>query len=115
MAPYGALGLAALRGDATETLALGEAIINDVSRRGEGFGITLAEWANAVVHNGLGQYDKALAAADRAMAYETDAGSTIWPTVEVIEAAARTGNTDIAQAAYSRLSKRQSEAALIGQ
>jgi DNA-binding CsgD family transcriptional regulator/tetratricopeptide (TPR) repeat protein len=105
LAPYGALGLGALRGDETETLALVEATIDDVSRRGEGVGITFAEWAKALLHNGLGQYDKALAAAERATAYEADPGSTIWAAVELIEAATRTGATDIAMAAYHRLSE----------
>ena len=59
LAPYGALGLAALRGDEAEALALIEATMEDVTRRGEGVGITFAEWANAVLNNGLGHYDKA--------------------------------------------------------
>jgi DNA-binding CsgD family transcriptional regulator len=105
LAPYGALGLAALRGDETETVALVKATIDDVSRRGEGVGITFAEWADAVLHNGLGHYDKALAAAAQAIAYEADPGSTIWPAIELIEAAARTGATDIAMTAYVQLSE----------
>ena len=40
--------------------------MEDVTRRGEGVGITFAEWANAVLNNGLGHYGKALAAAQRA-------------------------------------------------
>jgi hypothetical protein len=66
--PYGALGLAALRGDEAEAKGLIEGTIDDATRRGEGFGATLAEWANALLHNGLGSYDVALAAAERAVA-----------------------------------------------
>ena len=79
LAPYGALGLAAVRGDETETLALLEATKEDVTRRGEGAGITFAEWANAVLNNGLGRYPDALSAARRATSYEADLGSMIWP------------------------------------
>jgi ATP/maltotriose-dependent transcriptional regulator MalT len=103
LAPYGALGLAALRGDEAGTLALLEATKDDVTRRGEGAGITFAEWANAVLNNGLGRYPDALAAARRATSYEADLGSMIWPLVELIEAAARSGVTETAAGACERL------------
>ena len=75
----------------------------DVTRRGEGVGITFAEWANAVLNNGLGQYENALAAARRATSYEADLGSMIWPVIELIEAAARSGAARIAAGAIERL------------
>jgi DNA-binding CsgD family transcriptional regulator len=102
IAPYGALGLAALRGDEAGTLALFEATKEEVTRRGEGAGITFAEWANAVLNNGLGRYPDALAAARRATSYEADLGSMIWPMVELIEAAARSGATETAAGACER-------------
>jgi hypothetical protein len=105
MAPYGALGLAAFRGDETEAKVLIAGTIADGSHRGEGFGVTVAEWANAVLHNGLGSYDKALAAAKRAIANEVDLGGMIWPLIEIIEAAARTGATETGTSAYCRLSE----------
>jgi DNA-binding CsgD family transcriptional regulator len=103
LAPYGALGLAALRGDEAGTLALLDATKQDVTRRGEGAGITFAEWANALLNNGLGRYPDALAAARRATSYEADLGSLIWPLVELIEAAARSGVTETAAGACERL------------
>jgi DNA-binding CsgD family transcriptional regulator len=103
LAPYGALGLAALRGDEAGTLALLEATKHDVTRRREGAGITFAEWANALLNNGLGRYPDALAAARRATTYEADLGSMIWPLVELIEAAARGGVTETAAGACQRL------------
>ena len=63
--------------------------MEDVTLRGEGVGITFAEWANAVLNNGLGHYDKAAAAALHACDYDDDLGSLIWTMVELIEAAAR--------------------------
>jgi hypothetical protein len=68
LAPYGALGLAAFRGDESATSALLEATTTDASRRGEGVGLIFAEWANAVLNNGLGNYPKALSAAQQAHA-----------------------------------------------
>ena len=102
LAPYGALGLAAVRGDETETLALLEATKEDVTRRGEGAGTTFAEWANALLNNGLGRYPDALSAARRATSYEADLGSMIWPMVELIEAAGRSGVTETVTGACER-------------
>jgi len=103
LAPYGALGLAALRGDEVEALAVIDATMEDVTRRGEGVGITFAEWANALLSNGLGHHDKAAAAAQRACSFDDDIGELLWPTVELIEAAARTGMTEAAASALDRL------------
>jgi DNA-binding CsgD family transcriptional regulator len=106
IAPYGALGVAALRGDEASTLALLKATKDDVARRGEGVGITFVEWAHALQCNGLGQYQDALAAAQCATSYDADPGSMIWPLVELIEAAARSGMTDTAAGAYRQLAAR---------
>jgi hypothetical protein len=60
LAPYAALGLAALRGRRAEADALIEATARDVTLRGEGIGITVLEWATAVLNNGIGDYQRAL-------------------------------------------------------
>jgi ATP/maltotriose-dependent transcriptional regulator MalT len=103
LASYGAMGLAALRGDEGRALALIEATMEDVTRRGEGVGITFAEWANAALNNGLGHYDRAAAAAQRASRFDADLGSLNWVTVELVEAAARCGMTDAAARALGRV------------
>jgi DNA-binding CsgD family transcriptional regulator len=103
LAPYGALGLAAFRGQETRAQALVEATMEDVTLRGEGVGITFAEWANAVLNNGLGRYDKAAAAALHACDYDDDLGSLIWTMPELVEAAVRTGMTEAAARADERV------------
>jgi len=103
LAPYGALGLAALRGEEGEALAVIGSTMEDVTRRGEGVGITFAEWASALLNNGLSRYDEAAAAAQRACSYDDDLGELLWPTIELIEAAARTGMTEAAVGAIGRL------------
>jgi len=103
LAPYAAFGLAALRGDETEALALIDATMEDVTRRGEGVGITFAEWASAVLSNGLSRYGQAAAAAQRACSYRDDLGSLLWTTVELIEAGVRTSLADAAASAYAQL------------
>jgi DNA-binding CsgD family transcriptional regulator len=105
LAPYASLALAAFRGDQAGVAALVETTKEDVTRRGEGVGITFAEWASAVLSNGLGHYRDALAAARRACAYDADLGSMIWPVVELIEAGARCGVADTVTAAYTRLAE----------
>src|SRR5262249_20543191 len=68
-----------------------------------GAGISFGDEANAALNNGLGHYDKAAAAAQRASSFGDDLGSLLWTTVELIEAAARTGMTETATSAYGRL------------
>ena len=51
LAPYAGMGLEAFRGRQAETTALVEATIEDVSLRGEGNGIAVAQWATAVLNN----------------------------------------------------------------
>ncbi len=105
LAPYADLGLAALRGHADPALALiGEAAA-DAARRGEGLGVAAAQWAAAMLHNGLGQYGAALAAAEDAMEH---AGSPVlagWPAVELVEAAVRAGQPGRATEAMSALAE----------
>jgi DNA-binding CsgD family transcriptional regulator len=105
LAPYSALGLAAFRGDEPTAAALLDATTVDVKQRGEGVGITFAEWASALLHNGLGNYQEALAAAERATAYQPDQGALIWPAVELIEAASRAEASGAAAATFDRLAE----------
>jgi DNA-binding CsgD family transcriptional regulator len=91
LAPYGALGVAVLRGQETEASALIRATGQDVALRGEGVGVTLTEWANAVLYNSLGRYDRALTAAEHGSQDPNELGLAAWSMVELIEAAARTG------------------------
>jgi DNA-binding CsgD family transcriptional regulator len=101
--PYGELSLAAFRGNEAGAAALIDSIMNAATRRGEGYGITAAEWAKAVLGNGLGRPRDAVAAAERATAYEGDVGFSKWALVELVEAAVRCGTTDVATAAHRRL------------
>ncbi len=63
IAPLRRPGLVAFRGREAEAQELIEAARRDVVRRGEGMGLLVAEWAKAVLYNGLGRYEDALAAA----------------------------------------------------
>ena len=103
LAPYGALGLAALRGREADASAVIETNRKDIERRGEGVGVTTTAWATAVLYNGLGRYESALSAAQQATAYPQDIGTSYLALAELVEAATRTGRQEIAADAHRRL------------
>ena len=105
LAPYPALGLAVLAGRAAEATALIDAITKDVTPRGEGIGLTVVDWARAVLNNGLGNYQEAMTAAQRSTGYLREMTAPTWTMVELIEAAARSGHNDIAADALARLAE----------
>jgi DNA-binding CsgD family transcriptional regulator len=103
---YTSLVLVAWRGaDAEAALKRIAADVEDATARGEGRAIGLAEYATALLYNGLGRYDAALAAAGRACEYD-DLGFLGWALIELVEAGARSGTRDVAAAALRRLEER---------
>jgi DNA-binding CsgD family transcriptional regulator len=102
--------LAAWRGERERTEALRAAMIEAGTTRSEGFAVEIAEWAAAVLHNGLGEYAEAQAAAERA--YEPDGlGFGVWVLPELIEAAVRSGDRPAAELAFERLTARSRSSA----
>src|SRR5262249_52629295 len=82
------------RGRDTEALALIEARRQDVLRRGEGLWLAANDWGSAIRYNGLGRYNEALAAAERAVQAARGLGPSILLLAELIEAAARSGQAE---------------------
>ena len=103
--PYHRLMLAAWRGQEAETGQLIAATTPQMVARGEGQWLTAAHWATAVLSNGLCRYDEALAAAEQGSEYPDELGLAVWPVVELIEAAARTGQPERGIGALSRLAE----------
>ena len=103
--PYGALLVAAWRGQEAEAARLIAADTTDSAARGDGQRLTAAAWATAVLSNGLSRYDEALAAAEQASADPDELGLATWSLAELIEAAARTGAAERAAGALRRLSR----------
>ena len=97
-----AMSLAAFCGNQVKASALIEATYRDVMRRGEGMWLSVAEWAEAILNNGVGNYEAALAPAQRA-AEQPDLALSAWSALEVIEAAARSGASQVAADAVARL------------
>jgi len=102
---YSDLVLAGWRGEEAPALDLIEAGIKDAMARGEGRAIGAAEYATALLYNGLGRYEAALAAAQRACRYD-DLGFFSWALAELIEAAARTGDQEAGAQALGTLAAR---------
>jgi DNA-binding CsgD family transcriptional regulator len=101
-APYGAVMLAAWAGPADDARALIEVVTRDAGARGEGVGIGICEYARAVLGNRSGDYEEAWHAA-HAAAESQELVVENWALPELIEAAARTGRTDLAVDALGRL------------
>jgi DNA-binding CsgD family transcriptional regulator len=102
---YTSLVLAAWQGQEAQAVELIEASREDATRRGEGRAITLAEYATAVLYNGLGRYQAALAAAQRACEHD-DLGLYGWALIELVEAAARSREPELAAVALEQLAER---------
>jgi DNA-binding CsgD family transcriptional regulator len=103
--------LAGWRGREDETGSLVAATLGDVGEHGEGLGVTVTQWARAVLNNGLGRFDDALAAAEEAGLGEQQRqraalGLTTWALVELVEAAARGRQRERAAGAFELLAKR---------
>jgi DNA-binding CsgD family transcriptional regulator len=105
LAPYVRLALAALRGRGAEVSQLIEATTREVLPRGEGIGLAVAQWSTAVLNNGLGRYADALAAVRQASDHPEELWFFTYGSIELIEAAARSGNAERAAKALQRLSK----------
>ena len=105
IAAYGALLLAALRGREAEAIARIEATIDDATAGGEGLAVQYAHWATAVLYNGIGRYEEALAAAQRASEGPPELFVCAWALPELIVAGSRTHNEGLATDALDRLAE----------
>jgi DNA-binding CsgD family transcriptional regulator len=103
LAPYAAVVLAAWRGREQEVSDLIETTLDDAVGRGETLGLLLAQWARAVLANGLRRYDEALRAAQEAAEHPHDPAPAHWALSELVEAAARNDRTELATDAFARL------------
>ena len=102
IAPYAQLLLSALQGQ-EDALPLIESTIRDAETGGQGLSVQWAEWVSAILFNGLGNYDRALASAQRAAAETPQLQFSSWASTELIEAAVRTARPDLAADALAQV------------
>jgi DNA-binding CsgD family transcriptional regulator len=104
MAPLAAMMLAAFRGREADAAPLIHSAIEQAAAAGQGVTVAGARWVAAIFGNGLGRYEEALAAARQASEH-AHPNVSVWAWPELIEAAARTGNTQLATDALDRLAE----------
>ncbi len=103
-APIVAVLLAGFRGADAEAAPMIEAMITAAQAAGQGVAIQFSQWVSAILNNGIGRYDKALTdayAAEQAPEMQV----SMWALPELIEAASRTGQTQLAADALDRLAE----------
>ncbi|WP_199237346.1 helix-turn-helix transcriptional regulator [Kribbella antiqua] len=103
--PFGALALAAVRGHEREARPLIDATISGAGQHGQGLGVTVAHCHDAVLCNGLARYEDAVTAAQAAARYQQEFGAPQWALAELVEAARRSGASELASGALEQLSE----------
>jgi DNA-binding CsgD family transcriptional regulator len=103
-APVAGTMLAAFRGREAEAVPLIQSSIEQATAAGQGVSVTVAHWVTAVLYNGLGRYEEALAAARQASEHK-HVYLSLWALPELIEAAARAGDPGTVGDALDRLTE----------
>jgi DNA-binding CsgD family transcriptional regulator/tetratricopeptide (TPR) repeat protein len=103
--PYMALRLRALQGSEAEASAPIASTIEQAVAGGQGMAATTAYWAAAVLYNGLARYEEAASAAQQATSDTFNPWISMWALPELVEAAARTGEAELARDALGRLAE----------
>ena len=105
LARYAAALLAAFRGKEAEACALIEVELGSASAAGQDLGIQVCQRASAVLFNGVGRYEQAVAEAQQASDAAPELHLSGFALPELIEAAARTGQTRLAVETVARLAE----------
>ena len=108
--PYLPLWIAAVRGREAETRDLVQTTSEEAATRGEGFATFVIEHVTAVLYNGLGRYGEAVSALRRQAIDPSYRDSSPRPMAELIEAAVRSGERDLARLALDRVEETTSAA-----
>jgi ATP/maltotriose-dependent transcriptional regulator MalT len=102
--PWVALRLRALQGREAEASAAIASAMQQAAAGGQVFA-TYAHWAAAVLYNGLARYQEAASAARQATSNTFEYWVSVWALPELVEAAARLGDTQLAREALERLAE----------
>jgi DNA-binding CsgD family transcriptional regulator len=102
--PWASLRLLTLQGREGEASATIASTLEQASAGAHGLA-TYAHWAAAVLYNGLGRHDEAASAAQRATSKTAERFASMWALPELVEAAARAGDAELARDALERLAE----------
>jgi DNA-binding CsgD family transcriptional regulator len=97
--------LRALQGREAEASALIASVVEQAASPGREGEATPAHWAAAILNNGLARYEEAKAAARKATWNRFNPWFAKWALPELVEAAARGGDADLARDALERLAE----------
>ena len=103
--PLAVLRLRSLQGREAEAAALIEATIQQATAGGQGIAVMAAQWAAAVLYNGLARYDEAASAARQVTENAIDPWESGFALPELVEAAMRAGDVELARDALERLAE----------
>ena len=101
--PFTTLVLLSLRGREAEASTLIRATVDQAEGSGQESAITLAQYAAAMLYNGLSRYEEAMTAAQQACWDPVDLYASGWALPELVEAATRCGQAGLARGALERL------------
>jgi DNA-binding CsgD family transcriptional regulator len=99
------LRLLSLRGREAEASAAIADAIEQAKTKGRGLAASYAHWAAAVLQNGIARYEKAASSAREATSDTVFPWPTMWALPELVEAASRAGDAELARGALDQLSK----------
>jgi DNA-binding CsgD family transcriptional regulator len=85
-------------------------VTKDARAAGQGLGIQFCQLVSGILYNGLGRYEKAQPEARQASEHAPELYISAWALPELIEAASRTGQTQLAADALDRLAEATSVA-----
>jgi DNA-binding CsgD family transcriptional regulator len=105
IAPYTLLRLLALQGREADASAAIASTMGPTVAGGQGMAAAWAHWAAAVLYNGLTRYAEAVSAARRATSDSLNPWMSMWGLPELVEAAARAGDAELARDALERLAE----------
>jgi DNA-binding CsgD family transcriptional regulator len=97
--------LRALQGREAEASALIAGVVEQAASPGREGEATAGHWAAAVLYNGLARYEEAKSAARDATRSRFDPWTTKWALAELVEAAVRGGDAELARDALERLAE----------
>jgi DNA-binding CsgD family transcriptional regulator len=103
VAPYGALVLAGLQGRERQGTDLIDATIGEFTAGGQGTAVQYARWGRSVLLNGLGRYREAMALAKEASDDTPELFVSVWAAIELLEAAVRCDEPELAHDALGRI------------
>jgi DNA-binding CsgD family transcriptional regulator len=103
--PFTLLRLRSLQGKEAESSALIAEVIRQTAASGEWTSALPAHWAASVLYNGLARYEQAASAAEQATLNPLDPWIPGWALPELVEAAVREQNTELARDALKRLAQ----------